>query len=142
MPGATSPLGFPYPVAADRLDTTLTTTIPQLAEALDDYLSSLAAVAPTAPASLTLNAGFTGSVQYARRAGMVTVWVTIAAASWPAGYDLTTAPLPAGFRPPINTYCQGRFGSDVHGFTISTAGVIEADVAGTDGIFGHVTFAV
>lgn len=142
MPGATVPLGFPYPVAGDRLDTTLTTTIAQLAEALDDYLTSLAAVAPTAPAALALGAGFTGSIQYARRAGMVTVRIAISAASWPDAYNLASAALPAGFRPVFPIYGVGSSAGASRGFLIDTDGTIKAAGAGTTGIGGHATFPV
>lgn len=141
MPGTTSPLGFPYPVGADTLKETLTDTIPQLAEALDDYLSALSAVAGTGPSALTpLGSGWSGTVTYARRAGIVVAEIAVDKASW-TGPDVVGT-FPVGFRPVFETHGFGEYNASPRTFYVTTSGELRASTNQTGGIRGQIVLAV
>lgn len=145
MPGATSPLGFPYPVAGDALDTWRPIT-QQLAEAVDDYLAALSSIAPVNWTTLAFSApDLTGSVQYARRAGIVHVEMamTLGVPGAASGAALTVA-LPSGFRPAITIVRLVQGGGTGRGVYVDTGGVIRMDFGGASGatLYGGFSFPV
>lgn len=142
--GTTSPLNFPYPSVGDPL-TNWRTDLQLLAEALDDYLTALAAVAAVGYTDLTLNSGWTNvsgseKTQYARGAGHVTVALAALKANFSAGDSLGI--LPVGFRPPRPIRVAGSFNAAARFFTIGTSGAITSDATTTGGIVGHASFQI
>lgn len=145
MPGSTSPLGFPYPVEGDAL-TTWRTITQQLAEAVDDYMTALAAVAPADWTDLDpVAVDITGYCQYARRAGTVFVEIglTIGAVGAASGVAITD-PLPAGFRPSRRIVRQVQGGGTLRGLYIDPDGALRVDFGGTASatFFGGFAFPV
>lgn len=149
MPGATTPLNIPYPVAGDTMAACVT-TIPQLqAERVNDLLAAVSGVAPTAWADCTMRTNFDHIIgvrtQIIRRAGMVTLALGVnftAAGNWAAGVWAFT--LPAGFRPSRNLYVDGTALSDGvnRSLILQTDGAVTIRFAGTGAIVGTVTYAV
>lgn len=142
MTGATSPLGFPFPVPGDPMKN-LPATVQQLAEALDDYLAALAAVAGHNGSISAVNGWAVtggGEMPLARRAGFVCIVLNITKASWNGGDLIAT--LPAGFRPPFRVYGQGEYNGAGRPINIDTDGTLRASMAQTTGIVGSIVYPV
>lgn len=147
MTGSTSPLGFPYLTPADNLSD-LSEVMQQLAETVDDYLSSLSAVAPAAWVDITPGTGltgWTGTLSYARRAGMVTLNLEVLRAAFNPGDGILSAgQIPSGFRPGRGVHALGSFGTQIRPFRVNADGSVNVEGLGTqtDGIYGSVTYPV
>lgn len=143
MPAYTTPLGFPYPIGSDAADQ-LRAIFQQHAEAVDDYLSSLAAVAPvawTAPSFTSGWANVSGELtRYARNAGLVTV--ALNAAKGTIGVGETIFILPVGFRPTIKIRGVAQYGNALRPFSVGTDGAVKSEIATSGGLQGAVTFNV
>lgn len=155
MPGSTSPLGFPYPQPSDSL-ADLRGFMQELAEAVDDYLSALSAVAGTTWTDVTLGSGFShldaaaglpGGVgersQYIRRAGMVTLCLAQTKGTTVTALDVI-ASVPAGFRPSRPVRVQGENAGNFRGAVVMPAGDVLATNTWSSaiGIVGAITYAV
>lgn len=140
MTSYTNPLLIPYPDATDSLKAAVSTIQQAQAQKINDLLAALSAVAPTAPATLTLGSGWTGTVTYARRAGITVVVLAAVKASYAINEVIAT--LPVGHRPAMITYASGQSGPNLRNFYVTTTGQITTNDANTNGIFGTVALAV
>lgn len=138
--GTTSPLGIPYPDPGDPLSD-IQADMQALAEFVDDVITALSAVAAVGWTAATLGTGWTGTVEYARSAGMVTVELDgVTKASWSAGDVIAT--LPAGFRPSRTVHEMGELSGSTRPIQVTSAGEVQASAAGSGGIYGSITFPV
>lgn len=136
----TTPLGLPYPTGGD-LASQIPDHIQALAEALDDYLGGLSAVAPVGWTNVTLT-GWTGNGQYARRAGMVTIALEVTLGSFNPGDGIGV--MPVGLRPARTVRAVGEFNGAIRPFLVNTSGLIAVAGSGTQsgGIYGSITYPV
>lgn len=148
--GVTPNRGFPYPEPTDqrRLGAD---QIKALAMDLDTKITSFGMVGSIPNTTITLSAnGWTGSVVYKKFGDVVTVWVNASKSSWAASDNILPAgSLPASVRP--NTAPGYQVGqafdaavslADRQFWLHPTDGGIYAATAGTNSIYGVVTYQV
>ena len=138
MPGSTSPLGIPYPVAGDSLRDAVSTIPQAMAEQIDDLIAGLSAVGPSSYANLVLSVGWGGFVARARASSITTVVVAATKSSFVTHENIGT--LPVGYRPGVRVSAAAGYGTDFRAFYVDPDGKINCAANGATGIYGHATF--
>ncbi len=151
MPGYTDPLAIPYPVAGDTMRDAVSTIAQQAAEKVDDLLSAVPGVNPSARVNITAAAGWTvsGDAGVWRRAGMAHLHVRVTRngnTAW--GASATIATVPVGYRPLAGVvYASGvvnSSGSSTPLFVTSAGDVVAvfAQPAGSSGLNVDIAYAI
>lgn len=141
MVSYTTPLNIPKPDATDTVKAALVTVLPAMAEQIDDLITALSAVAPTAWADAPLATGWTGNVRYKRLAGIVVVNMPpVLKATWAVGDLIAT--FPVGFRPSEAQRGMGQSGGALRGVVVNPDGTLKSDFNTGTGIYGTFAYAL